>query len=104
MCSLTLGPQIRVYPQRVHSDHRVRVADGHPGGDPQEVPQPHHLCAVLPKPLHGLALGGHGGGLSGNAAVHGGVDQCPSGPPEVRRQGEDAVIMQHGTGRNWPPL
>ena len=80
----------------------MRVADRHPGGDPQEVPQPHRLRVVLPEPLHGLALGGHGGGLPGNTAVHGGVDQRPGSPAPGRRQGgggEEAVIGQHGTGR-----
>lgn len=72
--------QIRVHPRRVHPDHRVRLADGHSGGDSEKVPQPHLLHPVLPKPLHDLALGGHGRGLPGNSAVHGGVEQRAGGP------------------------
>ncbi|XP_077373850.1 UDP-xylose and UDP-N-acetylglucosamine transporter isoform X3 [Festucalex cinctus] len=66
---------VRVHPRRLHPDHRVRLAHRHPGGDPEEVPQPHLLHPVLPEPLHGVALGRHGRGLRRHAALHRGVEE-----------------------------
>ncbi|CAG08684.1 unnamed protein product [Tetraodon nigroviridis] len=84
--------QIRVHPWRLHPDHRVHLPDGHAGGDPQEVPQPHLLHPVLPKPLHQLALGGHRRGLPGHAALHGGVEQRAGGSAQTRRHGEEGRL------------
>lgn len=84
--------QIRVHPRRVHPDHGVHLPDGHSRGDAQKVPQPHLLHPVLPKPLHYLALGGHGGGLPGHPALHGGVEQRAGGSGPSRRQGEEGSV------------
>lgn len=84
--------QIRLYPRRVHSDHRVHLTDGHSGGDPEKVPQPHLLHPVLPKLLHHLALGGHGCSLCGHSAVHGGVEQRVGGSAWTRHQGEEGGV------------
>ncbi|XP_019737341.1 UDP-xylose and UDP-N-acetylglucosamine transporter isoform X1 [Hippocampus comes] len=81
---LTAGAQVRVHPRRVHPDHRVRLAHRHPGGDSEKVPQPHLLHRVLPKPLHGVALGRHGRGLRGHAALHRGVERRHGGQEEGR--------------------
>ena len=78
-----------MHPWGFHPDHRVRLADRHSGGDTEEVPQPHLLHHVLPKPLHHLALGGHRRGLPGHAAVHGGVEQRAVGSAWTKRQGEE---------------
>lgn len=78
----------------LHPDHRVRLADRHSGGDPEEVPQPHHLHHVLPEPLHHVALGGHGGRLPRHAAVHRGVEQCVGGSAWTRRQGQEGRVKK----------
>lgn len=73
----------------------MRLADGHSGGDPEKVLQPHLLHPLLPKPLHYLALGGHGGGLPGNFAVHGGVEQRAGGSAWTRRQAEEGGVKKN---------
>lgn len=88
--------QIRVHPRRVHSDHRVRLPDRHSGGDSEEVSQPHFLHHLLPKPLHCLALGGHGRGLRGHSVVHGGVEQRAGGSASTRRQREEGRVKKTG--------
>lgn len=70
----------------------MHLADGHAGGDAQEVPQPHLLHPVLPKPLHRLALGGHRRGLPGHAALHGGVEQRAGSSAWTRREGEEGGV------------
>lgn len=89
-----------MHPWRVHPDHRVRLADRHSGGDPEEVPEPHLLHPLLPKPLHVLALGGHGRGLPGHPAVHGGVEQRAGGSAATRRQGEEGRVKKTGLERD----
>lgn len=85
-----------MHPWCVHSDHRVRLADCHSCGDPEKVPQPHRLHHLFPKPLHYLALGGHGRGLPGHSAVHGGVEQRAGGSAWTRRQGEEGGVKKKG--------
>lgn len=94
--ALTSTSQVRVHPWRVHPDHRVHLADGHAGGDAQEVPQPHLLHPVLPKRLHRLALGGHRRGLPGHAALHGGVEQRAGSSAWTRREGEEGGVTAGG--------
>lgn len=84
--------QIRLYPRRVHSDHRVHLTDSHSGSDPEKVPQPHLLHPVLPKPLHHLALGRYGCCLCGHSAVHGGVEQRVGSSAWTRHQGEEGGV------------
>lgn len=81
-----------MHTQRIHSDHRVHLTDSDSGGDPEEVPEPHLLHPLLPKPLHCLALGGHSRGLSGHAAVHGGVEHRAVVSAWTRQQGEEIGV------------
>lgn len=90
--------QICMHPRRVHSDHRVHLADRHSGGDSEKVLQPHLLHPLLPKPLHYLALGGHGRGLPGHSAVHRGVEQRAGGPAWTRRQGKEGGVRKTKKG------
>lgn len=81
-----------MHPWCFHPDHRVRLTDGHAGGDAQEVPQPHLLHHLFPKPLHRLALGGDGRGLRRYSSVHGGVEQHAGGSTGTRRQREEGRV------------
>lgn len=92
----TLTPlfQIRMHPLRLRPDHGVHLADSHSGGDSEKVHQPHLLHPLLPKPLHCLALGGHGRGLSGHDAVHRGVEQHAGGSAWTRRQGQESGVKK----------
>lgn len=85
-----------MHPRRVRPDHRVHLADGHAGGDSAEVPQPHLLHPVLPKPLHRVALGGHLRGVPGHAALHRGVEQRAGSPAPTRGRGEEDGVMAEG--------
>lgn len=76
----------------------MRLADRHSGGDSEEVPQPHFLHPLLPKPLHHLALGGHGCGLPGNSAVYGGAQQPACGTAWTQSQGEEGRVKKKKEG------
>lgn len=85
-----------MHPRRVRPDHGVHLPHGHPGGHSPQVPQPHLLHPLLPKPLHAVALGGHRRGLPGHAALHGGVEQRAFGPARPRRQREEGGVTGDG--------
>lgn len=99
--ALTFFLQICLHPRRLHSHHRVHLSDRHSGGHTQKVPQPHLLHPLFSKPLHGVALAGHGCGVSRHPTVHGGVEQrgC-SAPWTCSREGKEGRVKQ--MQENWP--
>lgn len=83
-----------MYPWCFHPDYRVHLTDRHPGGDTEEVSEPHLLHHLLPKPLHFLALGGHGRGLPGYYAVHRGVEQCALSSARTQHQRKEGRVKK----------
>lgn len=90
-----------MHPRCLHSHHRVRLAHRHSGGHAEEVPQPHLLHPLLPKPFHAVALAGHGRGVPGHAALHRGVEQRGRAACARKREGKEGRVKQTERNRAW---